>query len=82
MPAAAWVLLSKTNIIDRNPQFPSIKLREPWPGCQVSSLPLFYHVILAKFFFNLLNLGFLKNKVGKRKLTSGDAMGFNEMKSE
>lgn len=69
MPAAAWLLPSKTNVIDRNPQFPSIKLREQWPGCQVSALPFTYYEILVKV-FNLLNLSFLKNRLGKVKPTS------------
>ena len=72
--------LGKTKVTDHNQQFPSIKLRKQWLGCQVLVLPSTYCVILAKF-FNLLDLSFLKNRVGKVKLNSGVIVGLNEMEN-
>ena len=68
--------LGKTKLTDHNAQCPSIKLRKQWLGCQVLVLPSTYYVILAKF-FNLLDLSFLKNRVGKVKLNSGVIIGLN-----
>ena len=72
--------LGKTKVTDHNPQFPSIKLRKQWLGCQALVLPSTYYVILAKL-FNLLDLSFIKNRVGKVKLNSGVIVGLNEMEN-
>ena len=74
------LLLGKTKVTDHNQQLPSIKLRKQWLGCQVLVLPSTYCVILATF-FNLLDLSFLKNRVGKVKLNSGVIVGLNEMEN-